>query len=639
MLNFKNYAKSQETAKGRERERVKTPPSKIKGILKITLTSLIAALACTGIIYAATTVGTNISTDGILTVNGNSIFSTASSTGIVKFSQINSDTGAISFGDENLTTTGTLSITGLTTLGNASTTLLSIANIGYIGGANGLILSDGSITDASGAISFGNENLTTTGTLNVSGLTTLGNASTTVLSVTGTATNALLVEKADGTAVFVVDTTNANAKLGNKNITNSSTIVICSNNASYAYPYLELCDYVTDGTAATGGDEVEIQAAVNSLANKGGIIQFFGRFFVSASITLGPTHRGIHFKGVTSDTSITSSYIQLANGANTDLFVIDSSTGSVHFIYFSDLLLAGGKSNNTAGSGIVGIGSNSHDLYVMNTYITGFAEDGIKTDDSWGLNLESSIIEQCDGVGLRVTGGFGGRVFGNKIMQNGSHAIMPVSRMTIASNELGSDGASAYAIYFNNNTGHVAVTGNVFVPTAYRDIFLPASADYISITGNVFNGNSVASHAIEWSNSTNNIVVSGNSFISYTGYPYHNESASGFVNSCNDCVFEGNSGDVESSSASTASFIFSAGVTKFTSGAGALGRNLYNGYTAGETKDLIFLTDGGGNVVITVNNFKDGATITMDDAGDVVRLMWSGSKWITVMNSGATVAP
>jgi peptidoglycan/xylan/chitin deacetylase (PgdA/CDA1 family) len=92
---------------------------------RITLTSLIAALACTGIIYAATTVGTNI------------------------------------------TTTGTLTATGLTTMGNASSTLLSISNTGYIGGANGLILADGSITDVSGSIDFGNEQLTTTGNIGI----------------------------------------------------------------------------------------------------------------------------------------------------------------------------------------------------------------------------------------------------------------------------------------------------------------------------------------------------------------------------------------------------------------------------------------------------------------------------------------
>ncbi len=142
--------------------------------VKVILTSLIAALACTGIIYAATTVGTNISTGGTLDVTGASTFTTASSTGIVRFANINSDTGAISFDNENLTTTGTLTITGLTTLGNASTTLLSISNTAYIGGDNGLTLTGGSITDATGAISFGNEDLTTTGDLSVANATTTG---------------------------------------------------------------------------------------------------------------------------------------------------------------------------------------------------------------------------------------------------------------------------------------------------------------------------------------------------------------------------------------------------------------------------------------------------------------------------------
>ena len=157
MLNLnKNYVKKTErphtipagaTGQGEREKESKSRFSKLnfinaplikgaRGILKVTLTSLIAALACTGIIYAATTVGTNITTTGTLDVTGvstltgdtsiagtldvtgNFTFTTASSTGIVKFPQINSDTGAISFGDENLTTTGDLSVANATTTGD-----------------------------------------------------------------------------------------------------------------------------------------------------------------------------------------------------------------------------------------------------------------------------------------------------------------------------------------------------------------------------------------------------------------------------------------------------------------------------------------------------------------------------------------
>mgnify|MGYP007000442312 len=64
---------------------------------------------------------------------------------------ITDSSGAISFGNENLSTTGTLGC-GVLTAASGS-------------GVGNLTLADGSITDSSGAISFGDENLSTTGTL------------------------------------------------------------------------------------------------------------------------------------------------------------------------------------------------------------------------------------------------------------------------------------------------------------------------------------------------------------------------------------------------------------------------------------------------------------------------------------------
>ena len=84
---------------------------------------------------------------------------------------ITDSSGSISFGDENLSTTGTLSCGALTAATGSTIGNLTLAN--------------GSITDSSGAISFGDENLSTTGTLTVDGLSTLGS-----VTVTGTTTMA-----------------------------------------------------------------------------------------------------------------------------------------------------------------------------------------------------------------------------------------------------------------------------------------------------------------------------------------------------------------------------------------------------------------------------------------------------------------
>lgn len=87
-------------------------------------------LTTTGTITAAN-IGGSTGVFGTLTVAGGSITDT---------------TGAISFADENLSTTGTLA-SGVHTV------------------AGTLVLASGSITDTGGAISFGDENLSTTGTL------------------------------------------------------------------------------------------------------------------------------------------------------------------------------------------------------------------------------------------------------------------------------------------------------------------------------------------------------------------------------------------------------------------------------------------------------------------------------------------
>jgi hypothetical protein len=80
------------------------------------------------------------------TVSTSVTVNTAGNALVLSTGSITSATGAISFGDENLSTTGTL----------ASGTITVSAD---------MVIATGSITSASGAITFGNENLTTTGTL------------------------------------------------------------------------------------------------------------------------------------------------------------------------------------------------------------------------------------------------------------------------------------------------------------------------------------------------------------------------------------------------------------------------------------------------------------------------------------------
>ena len=163
--------------------------------------------------------GTITDTSGAITFGNENLTTTGSVTAesfvtgtlTVDDGSITDSDGAISFGDDNLTTSGTLAsgtqtvtgnvtasgtvqaeqltttddltVSGLATIGEtlgvtgvATFTAQSVHNGGLSTGA--LVMNDGSITDTSGAISFGNENLSTSGTL--------GAGATTVTSLTVT---------------------------------------------------------------------------------------------------------------------------------------------------------------------------------------------------------------------------------------------------------------------------------------------------------------------------------------------------------------------------------------------------------------------------------------------------------------------
>ncbi len=69
---------------------------------------------------------------------------------------------------------------------------------------------------------------------------------------------------------------------------------------------------------------------------------------------------------------------------------------------------------------------------------------------------------------------------------------------------------------------------------------------------------------------------------------------------------------------------------------GAATGTLADGTVMGQRKKIKLITDGG-DFVLTPANFTD-TTITFNDAGDYVELLWNGTDWIVLENSGTTIA-
>ena len=167
------------------------------------------------------TVTSDTFTDGTLSVASGSISSAVNGT----FS------GTVQA--EQLTTTDDLTVSGLATIGEtlavtgvATFTAQSIHNGGMSTGA--LVLNDGSVTDTSGAISFGNENLTTTGTLGA-GATTVTSLSATEGNITNVGDIALDSISADTTDINVAVSDNSATAFTVKQGTDAYLIVDTAN--------------------------------------------------------------------------------------------------------------------------------------------------------------------------------------------------------------------------------------------------------------------------------------------------------------------------------------------------------------------------------------------------------------------------
>jgi L-aminopeptidase/D-esterase-like protein len=69
---------------------------------------------------------------------------------------------------------------------------------------------------------------------------------------------------------------------------------------------------------------------------------------------------------------------------------------------------------------------------------------------------------------------------------------------------------------------------------------------------------------------------------------------------------------------------------------GASTATLANGCCSGQSKTVIMSVDGG-DFVLTPASFLNGTTVTFDDLGDSITLVWTGAAWASV-GATATIA-
>ena len=344
---------------------------------------------------------------------------------------ITDSTGAISFGNENLTTTGTVAGGDNSVIGN-------------------LTLTDGSITDSSGAISFGNENISTTGTLSAGSGSTLGNLTFANGSITDSS-GAISFGNENLTTTATSIAINSTLTVANGSITDSSGAISFGNE-----------NVTTTGTIAraTGSTIGNLTFANGSITDSGGTIDFSNENLTTSASSMA-----------------INSTLSAGSGSITD------STGEFTFV-----------NENLTTTGTLDVSGLSTFGSMTVSGATSFA-DSITVDN---LTFNDNIISTSSNADLRLSpGGTGVVNVSNLTIDSSLNFKDNVLKVTTSNADLDLEGSGTGSVQINGidlNSGtidNVIVGANepvagAFNPLNFTTLVIP---NKITFSGNTMSTN------------------------------------------------------------------------------------------------------------------------------------------------------
>jgi len=337
-----------------------------------------------------------------------------------------SASGAITFGNENLTTTGTLAS-------------------GTITVSSDLALATGSITSASGAISFGNEILSTTGTLGA-GAGTLTSLSVSDGNITNVGDIALDSITSDGTTITI-------GTGSTMTFTDNTTIAVSLGNDAGD-------DFTIDSTAfVVEGDTGKVGIGTSSPSSKIDIR--------SSGVNLSWGSSGAIFGNLAYTTGIaqiyanTSTALQLGANNNASHLTIGTS-GSVYIGDTTNAYMTQGLTINQ--------GTNDDEIFALkSTDMAHGVTDTTETDTLFSIRKTSTsggVQAQCfseDDIALNL---WGVHTNDNTTKTTGGSSTVRVTSLKKSGTAVGGPGANANLFsVFNGGVG------SVFIVDAEGDLY------------------------------------------------------------------------------------------------------------------------------------------------------------------------
>jgi len=311
-----------------------------------------------------------------------------------------------------------------------------------------------------------------------------------------------------------------NVSFGSVNVTgdyylnsvNITDVLYTSQGATATVGFNEGLDYLPNYWYCDGvADNVQIQAAIDYVylgARDGGKVYIQeGLYSISSTIT-------IYGNLIIDGAGQQSTKLILADNADCNMF---EYVGADNYLWFHmyHMLLDGNKDNNVAGNGVyINAAGQFQDAMFWNVFIARFSEDGLYTNQGWGLRLIDFLAEFNEGHGVYIGGGSRPQIISCKIRDNDKNGInCRAGGAIITGNDIGTSGWGGLLLGGGADEG--VITGNTFVENTGHHISVSTGCDDYVITSNIFDGAGVTNRGVKVDAVGNRNLISNNQFMDH----------------------------------------------------------------------------------------------------------------------------
>ena len=285
-----------------------------------------------------------------------------------------------------------------------------------------------------------------------------------------------------------------------------------------------------------------IQDSLNKITLTGGEIFIRqGTYTINHPINFTASGETLRGEGVTANFGALNYGTELFMGNNCNCNMFQYTTGdTILFPVITEMYLQGNNAHNTKGNATFFGGNNTgnpgqlvKDFELTQTYIDGFKQFGIVSNNAHDYKIQHNAIEHMGNTGIFIKTGDSIRI--EDTLFRNSNSTIKAGAIQIGCNTIGGinpdnkcgNKFAKGAVIANNKievggivieNSATVIANNIFdqVPSAFTTIQMKYNDSNSIVVNNIMNGSGLGNHAVLIDNSTSNqVAIRGNQMFSY----------------------------------------------------------------------------------------------------------------------------